>query len=110
MDLRAAIALVLTAGALSAYHWMVHRSDRSRLPVEAPPHPRHILLVSGDGQLPGELALRTGATVRALRRLDTEGPGPDIDSVVRAVLASPSERLLVLVDPDGTINAVPYTS
>lgn len=110
VDLRAAIALVLTAGGLSAYHWMVHRSDRSRLPVEAPPHPRHILLLSGDGQLASELALRTGATVRALRRLDTEGPGPDVDTVVQAVLVSPSEQLLVLVEPDGTINAVPYTS
>jgi hypothetical protein len=109
-DVRVAIALVLVAGGVSAYHWSVQREDRAARPEqEQQRQPRHILLVTSDGRtLADAVAERTGATVRTLHRLDVAHGRPDADAVADAILASPHARLLVTVDGDGTIHAIPY--
>jgi hypothetical protein len=105
-DLRTPIALLLTAGGVSAYHWAVYREDRKRR-IEVEPV-RHVLLVTSESPLGPWLAERIGARVRVLRRLDG-GTGPvDREALVRAVLATPHRQALVVVDSDGGVQVVPY--
>jgi hypothetical protein len=111
-DLRAAIGLVLTAGGVSAYHWLVHRADARSAPADEPIHPRTVLLVSPDGrQLADAVAAGTGASVRRLHRLDAR-PAPvdeeTADAVSAAVLAAHHERVLVTVEADGVVRVIPY--
>lgn len=109
-ELRVAVGLVLTAGAVSAYHWAVHRDDRAL----APPTPelervREVLLVSPDGRsLATAVATETGARVRSLHRLD--GPPLDIDPHVigEAVRSVHHRRVLVTIDDDGSVHVTPY--
>lgn len=106
-DMRIAIALVVAAGAVAAYHWAVHQEDRAAAPAQPPR--RHVLLVSADGEeTAAVLARRTGASVRTLHRLDVDAATVDTDAVAAAIMASPHARLLVTVDADGTIHAIPY--
>ena len=108
-ELRAAIGLVVTAGGVCAYHWAVHRADRAAAGPAERPVPRSILLVSPDGQeLADALAQSTGARVRRLHRLDGAGATVDPAKVGAAILASPHERVLVTVEPDGTVRVIPY--
>ena len=107
-DLRVAVALIVTAGGVSAYHWTVHREDRALGPA-APERRRNVLLVSADGRdLADRVAQRTGATVRMLHRIDVAARDVDADAVAAAVLASPHARLLVTVDGDGAVTTIPY--
>lgn len=65
--------------------------------------------MSPDGQQPADrIAAATGATVRTWHRLDVAGGEVDADTVAAAILASPHERLLVTIDDDGTVHAIPY--
>ena len=106
-DMRVAIALVVAAGAVSAYHWAVLQEDRAAAPSQPPR--RHVLLVSADGEeMAAALARRTGASVRRLHRLDVDAADVDTDAVAAAIMASPHTRLLVTIDADGTIHAIPY--
>lgn len=78
LDLRVALALALTAGALSGYHWTVYREDRSLQPDESPARDRSVLIVAVDpGPLAQAVRAATGASVRVLRRLDTTPPAAD---------------------------------
>jgi hypothetical protein len=108
-ELRVAVALVVVAGGLSVYHWMVLRDDRRAQPDrDVEPH-RHVLLVTADGAgLVGEVAARTGATVQALRRVDTAAADVDVAALAAAILDSSHPRLLVTVDGDGTVRVIPY--
>lgn len=106
-DLRVALALLLTAGAVAGYHWVAYREDRATGPGER--RPRTVLLVSSGGRPAAlEVERRTGAKVRSLRRLDAVAPPLDPDTVVAVVSASVHERLLVVADADGVVRAIPY--
>lgn len=110
-ELRVAIALTLSASGVAAYHWEVLRGDLAARQAPDRSAQRHVLLVSSDGSaLADAVVRRTGATVRSLHRLDAAGSRPDADAVAAAILASDHERLLVTVDEDGTVHAIPYTS
>jgi hypothetical protein len=108
-ELRAAIAFTLTAGGVSAYHWTVHREERAARRQEEVAAPRTVLLVSPDGHaVADQLRSRTGATVRTLHRVDV-APGPvDPEAVADAIRAFPQQRLLVIIDGDGTVRVIPY--
>ena len=109
-DLRIAIGLVLTAGGLSAYHWVVHREDRDQLAAAPTPvHPRHVLLVGPDGrQLASAVAADTGARVRSLHRLDTARADIDAHRVAEAILAVHHDSVVVTIEEDGEIHVIPY--
>jgi hypothetical protein len=109
-EVRAAIGLVVTAGAVSAYHWTVQRHDRAALPATAAvARPHDVLLVSADGRdVATAVAAATGAKVRRLHRLDTAVGPIDAGDVAAAVLASPHEHVLVTVEADGTVQVIPY--
>lgn len=108
-ELRVALALTIACGAVFAYHWTVVRHDRAAAPVVPVRRARRILLVSSDGRaLADDVARRTGATVQCLHRLDVQTSDLDAAAVAEAVLASPYDRLLVTVDQEGTVTAIPY--
>jgi hypothetical protein len=110
-DLRVAIGLVLTAGGLSAYHWMVHRGDRTEAATSAPvpTHPRRVLLVGPDGrQFAAAVATDTGARVRSLHRLDTARTDVDAHRVAEAILAVHHDNVVVTIEEDGEVHVIPY--
>jgi hypothetical protein len=109
-DVRAAIGLVLVAGAVAGYHWSVHVADRRARPEEAP-HPRDVLLVTAaDRDLAVAVAGSTGARVRRLHRLDVvpNGAATGVEQISAAILASPYPRVLVTVEEDGGVHVIPY--
>lgn len=115
-DLRVAVGVGLAAAAVTGYHWTVYREDRAARGQRAAA-PRTVLLVTADGRdLGARLAARTGAHVRTLRRLDGrpagggDAPAVDVEAVAAAVLASPHERVLVLVDGGDQLRVIPFES
>jgi hypothetical protein len=108
-ELRAAIGLVLTAGAVAGYHWIVYRADRLMQPLVRPAGPRHVLLVSSDGrQLASAVAEGTGAKVQSIHRLDVAPGDIEVQRVNAAILASTHERVLVTIADDGRVDVIPY--
>jgi hypothetical protein len=108
-ELRAAVGLVLTAGAVAGYHGTMYRADRLAQPLERPAGPRNVLLVSSDGrQLASAVAEGTGAKVRSIHRLDIAPGDIEVQRVNAAILASPHERVLVTVDEGGMVDVIPY--
>lgn len=112
-EVRVAVALVVTAGVVSLYHWAVYSSDRSLLPEREEQEVRTVLLVTRDTDgLAPEVAQRTGARVRVLRRLDGDGEvgtsGPGADAVVAAVLAAGSAQVLVVAGDESDLTVIPY--
>ena len=120
-DIRWSVALLLTAGAISVYYWLVLREDQRALAAEAPqpaaaaPRPKQVvLLVAGSGEaLARELERRLGARVRIWRRLDGPEPGAALsDAQVEAlegrVAAAAGDRVAVIVGATGEVEVVPY--
>lgn len=116
-DVRTAVALLITAGGVSAYHWTVYREDRAERGATEPAAERFVLLLAPDPvMLGGRLQQDAHVTVQALRRLDDASgdadaetaPHADPDAVTRAVLACPYPRMLVVVNAQGAVRVVPY--
>ena len=120
-DVRWSVALLLTAGAISVYYWLVLREDQRALAAEepqpaavAPPPKEVVLLVAGSGEaLARELQRRLGARVRIWRRLD--GPEPaaalsdaQIEGLERRIAAAEGNRAAVIVGVAGDVEVVPY--
>ena len=112
-EVRVAVALVVTAGFVSLYHWAVYTSDRGVLPERDEHVVRTVLLVTrAADDLAPQVAERTGTRVRALRRLDPDGPseatGVDADAVAAAVRAAGYEHVLVIAGDAGDLTVIPY--
>lgn len=107
-DMRVPIALLVAAGAISGYHWTVHREDRSHLP-QAPPvlRQRYVLLIgAAEPDARQEVARRTGSRVELWPRLDAGTPPWQVDDVVAAVEASAAPAVTVVAGPAG-IEVIP---
>ena len=109
-DVRTGLGLVVTAGAVAGYHWMVHRQDRAAVePAPQTIHPRSVLLISADGVgLAAAIADATGAKVERLHRLDTAEHDVDVAGLTAAVLAAPYERVMVTVGEAGEVSVIPF--
>lgn len=112
LEVRTALALVVTAGVVSVYHWTVYRSDRARQPEKVEPRLRTVLLVSPDGRaLAQEVAALTGARVLALHRLDRpsgDESRPDAAAIAGALSPVAHERVLVIADGADAVTVIPY--
>jgi hypothetical protein len=119
-DVRWSVALILTAGALAIYHWLVLREDQQALdlaaPAEAPVGPRDIVLLTGgeDDALARELEQRFGSRVRVWRRLDHAGrdvaiSADQIEAMAAELGAHADERVAVVIGDAGRFEVVPYT-
>ena len=119
-DTRWGIALLLSAGAVGVYHWLVLREDRAALELlepEAPPAraKQVVLLVPGPGDaLRLELDRRLGGSTRLWRRLDGLAVSPALsaealESLETQIGAVESDRITVVVAADGSFEVIPYT-
>ncbi len=98
------VALLITSGAIAAYHFVIARAEReSRVSIPR----RDVLLVwSGNGEA-SEIASLTHTDVRMLRRTD-QAPGPaDVAAIARAIEKAPGTHLLVIAGEDD-VTVVPY--
>ncbi|MCV2396478.1 DUF5671 domain-containing protein [Actinotalea sp. M2MS4P-6] len=101
-DVRIPVGILLAAGAVSGYHWMVQREDRAAAPTLPVRHgPRLVLLV---GPRDDGLALRihesTGARVDGWA---AAGPAWDVDEVLAALAPIDGGRVLLLAAPTGLL-------
>lgn len=98
---RFAVGVLLTAGAVSAYHWAVYRSDRDHGPVR-PSAPRFVLLVGPVDQATARaVAGGTGSHVQAWRRTDGAAVPWSVEEVVGLLEGSPAQEVIVLSDAGG---------
>ncbi|MBI4300207.1 MAG: hypothetical protein HY677_03650 [Chloroflexi bacterium] len=119
-DVRWNIGMLLTAGAVSIYYWLVLREDRQALalaPQAAAPAARRktvtALVSEQDLPLVGRLEAQLGYAIHVWRRLEADGPAPALPDervadAANAIAASPAERLILIVDAQG-IRIVPYS-
>jgi len=102
-EMRIPVAILLATGAISGYHWVVYRHDRSQVPVTAPQHaPRYVLLVGApDGLVRGAVERLTGARVDLWVRADGLAGPWTVDDVVAAVSQSQADAVAVVSGPAG---------
>lgn len=110
-DIRVAIALVVTVGAVAAYHWTVFRADRTRLPAKAVPRFAEIVLVNTVDGLSARIAEHTGARVTAWHRLDDGMPPLLEQEVIDALAGVPDtvdHRKVLVLASHGDVEVIPY--
>ena len=96
-DIQIPFALLVTTGAVAAYHWSVYRSERST-EVARPRRDVVLIWAGGDDRAIERL---TNSNIRFMRRLDANDVNPDIAPIVTAIDESDADSLLVVVDDDG---------
>jgi hypothetical protein len=109
---RWSIGLVLTAAAVSVHYGLVLREDRAAAPSIPPPvEPRHIVVVvPRSAELAGRLGERLDAGVTVWERDDlTVERMPDalVDTIANDVAATAAQRVIVIVEEDGTVRSLP---
>ncbi len=100
-SMRFAVGVLVTAAAVSAYHWSVHREDRKVALPESPTGPRSVVLVGAP--FPGlerSLAHATGARVELLARADGMAPVWSEEALLAVLRNHPGEDLLVIAGED----------
>ena len=101
-------ALLLTAGAVAGYHFMVAREDRSTTPKPAKAAVRDVILITADG---AELRSAIVDADMRVRVFPAAGPAAEVGSVEEAIAALNSEthRHVVVVDhgEDGGFDVIP---
>ncbi len=103
-DLQIPFALLVTTGAVAAYHWSVYRAERATV---EPVTWRDVTLVWAGGAT-GEIEKQAHVRVRSIQRLDTTTV-PSVDAIVAAIDGAEGVQLLVVVSPDG-VEAIPVES
>ncbi|MDH5421368.1 MAG: DUF5671 domain-containing protein [Acidimicrobiia bacterium] len=106
-DIRIPLALVITVGSLSVYHWLVFRKDRLTFPPE-PSGIRSIMLVGATEDVGKAVARQTGAKVQTLQRSD-DAVALEFDDIIGVLNGHASERVLVVGTSAGT-QVVPLRS
>jgi hypothetical protein len=101
--MRFPVGVLLTAGAVAAYHWSVYRTDREHAPAPAEVHgPRFVLLVGPpDREIAHAVAHRTHGRVQAWSRADDGLPAWSVDDVMSALEGATAEEVMVLSGADG---------
>lgn len=101
-DVAPALAIVLTTGAISGYHWVVFREDRAETPAAITSPLREVILlgITAPGAL-AELAEELDVRVRFWDRVD-EVPAPlDAARLAEELADTTHERVLVMAAPGG---------
>jgi hypothetical protein len=102
-DLSIPVGLLITTGAIAAYHWSVYRAERT---VAEPEVWRNVTLVwAGNGDA-REIEKRAHVRLSVMKRLDVTGAMPGTDDIVAAIDDAEGERLLVVAGPEG-VSVVP---
>ncbi len=117
-DMRWSIALLLSAGAVAAYHWLVLREDRAIVGPDEPAapaaRPKSVMLLAGGPTDAIASALEAEGTIRVRtgRRLDAPDAATlaasEIVALRERIEASEADQLIVIVALDGGVEVVPY--
>ncbi len=95
---RVPLGVLLTTGAVSAYHWTVYAEDRARLPRRERTGPRFVLLVGPGAQdLAAAVARGTGGRVEHWVRTDEAGTWL-AEEVLAALADADADEVVVLHD------------
>lgn len=102
-DMGMPVAILITTGAISGYHWAVYRHDRRRLPDRNPHHgPSYVLLIGApDSAVGGAVERLTGARVDLWMRADGQASPWAVDDVVAVVNQSGAEAVAIVAGPAG---------
>jgi hypothetical protein len=102
-DMGMPVAILITTGAISGYHWAVYRHDRRRLPDRNPRHgPSYVLLIGApDSAVGGAVERLTGARVDLWMRADGQASPWAVDDVVAVVNQSGAEAVAIVAGPAG---------
>ncbi|MGI9647918.1 MAG: DUF5671 domain-containing protein [Acidimicrobiia bacterium] len=107
-EVQVSVALLLTVGVVAGYHFVKMRAEGGL--VQAPAPIKDVTLVTGDVAIASIVHDLTGARVRVMHRLDSNGGLLDPAAVAAAVEADDHEHLLVLTGPRGSVEVIPYES
>lgn len=100
-ETRVSLALVITVGAIAAYHWRVFRADRALGPSRGRAFERLVLVAPGDAaSLATALAERTGARVEVWQSASDGGSVSD-EAIVEALTSLSGPDGIVIVDAGG---------
>lgn len=119
-DIKWSVGVMLTAGAISVYYWLIFREDRRALPsAEEPPAGaipvrKAIIALATEAAQPlvQRLEAQLGVNVRHWQTLDPDAEVPTLtDEELRAtqeeIAEAPGGRVLLTIDASG-VRVVPY--
>ena len=119
-DIKWSVGVMLTAGAISVYYWLIFREDRRALPsAEEPsagaiPVRKAIIALATEAAQPlvQRLEAQLGVNVRHWQTLDPDAEVPTLtDEELRAtqeeIAEAPGDRVLLTIDASG-VRVVPY--
>ena len=98
---RFALGILVTNGAISAYHWSIYRHERE-IVVRRPRAGKFVLLVGpADGEVAHELQRRIGGKVQiwdtpGVEKFGTDGEVWDLEKIASLIDQTPSEELMIL--------------
>lgn len=99
--LRIPLALILSAGGVAGYHWLIYRGERSEY-VEIVTTPRFVIMVGPhDSEMIREISTRSGAKIQAWSNSGEAGSDWTSDSIVAAIKSTHAENLLILNSQSG---------
>ncbi|GAA3526014.1 hypothetical protein GCM10022263_13470 [Nocardioides daeguensis] len=107
-SVRFPIGILVTAGAVAAYHWAAYRTDRAHLPPPAAPQGCTFALLLGvaDEQTAAETARRTGAAVWIWAREDVAPVVWAVEDIIAAIEAASVREVVVLAE-EGALRTIP---
>ena len=127
-EIRWSIGILLTAGAVSLYYWLVLREDRQVVAqleeataLAGAPSPevrprKAVTVLASDQDLPlvRRLEARLGYGVQVWQRIEAQGPAPTVSDehlteTEQRIVDADSDRVLLLIGADG-IHVVPYSN
>ena len=100
-SMRYALGVLVTAAAVSAYHWSIHREDRNVALPQKSTGPRSVVLVGAPAPgLERSLAHASGALVELLARADGTAPEWSEEALLITLRDHPGEDLLLIAGED----------
>jgi len=119
-DIKWSIGVLLTAGAISVYYWLILREDRSALPAaEEPPGGaipvrKAVIAMATEAAQPlvRRLEAQLSINVRLWQTLDHDAEVPtltdeDLRAIQERIAEAPGDRVLLTIDASG-VSVVPY--
>lgn len=119
-DIKWSVGVILTAGAISVYYWLIFQEDRRAFPepeemsAGAIPVRKAVIAMATEAAQPlvRRLEAQLGIHVRLWQTLDSDAEVPTLtDEAIRAIQVriaeAPGDRVLLTIDASG-VRVVPY--
>ncbi len=101
-SMRVALGILVTGGAMAAYHWSVYKADRLVVGIREHRGPSNVVLVGpADDTVVAAVASGTGARVQLWRRAEEMAEVWSATDVVEAVRDSEWDDLVVILGSEG---------